>query len=70
MRIEIEGWSSIDNCEYPICDVDEALPVYILWGGDEVEAWYSNPEMDVCWFESDTGEVFDGATTWKLRQAN
>ena len=67
MRIEIEGWSSIANCEYPTCDPDEAFPVYIIWEVNEIEAWYRNPEMDECWFENDDEVVLHGVTTWKLR---
>jgi len=63
----MEQYSNIDDCEYPTCDVDEALPVYILWEGNEIEAWYRNPAMDDCWFENDDGVILDGAAKWKLR---
>ena len=66
MKIEINGWSSLENCEYPICETDEAAPVYILWEGNEIEAWYRNPEMNVCFFESDTGAELEGVF-WKDR---
>ena len=60
-------YGNINDCEYPVCDLDEVLPVYILWEGNEIEAWYRNLDMYDCWFESDTGAVFDGAIMWKIR---
>ena len=48
-------WNNISDCEYPVCDPDEAVPVWIVSGKEVVEAWYRNPSMDDCWFESDTG---------------
>ena len=63
----MEQYSDIEECEYPCCDTDEALPVMVLHKGKEVEAWYRNPEMDDCWFESDTGKILDEVTKWRLR---
>ena len=67
MQIEIKGWSNIDDCQYPVCEKDGAVPVWILWKGNEIEAWYRNPKMNECWFESDTGAVLEGSF-WKERE--
>ena len=50
-------WNKLSNCEYPICDQDEAVPVWIVFNNKVIEAWYRNPEMNDCWFESDTGAL-------------
>lgn len=52
-------WNDINECDYPSCDADEAVPVWIVSGTDVIEAWYKNPSMDDCWFESDSGSVID-----------
>tara|TARA_R110002096_G_scaffold187772_1_gene367382 strand:+ start:512 stop:733 length:222 start_codon:yes stop_codon:yes gene_type:complete len=55
-------WNSVEDCEYPICDADEAVPVWVVVDGEAIEAWYRNPEMNDCWFESDTGKELE--VTW------
>ena len=53
----------MENCEYPNCDTDEAVPVWVVADNVVVEAWYRSPKMDVCWFEDDTGKEIE-ATLW------
>lgn len=59
----VMSWSIISNCEYPCCNWDEAAPVWVIYDGTIVEAWYSNPSLDEYWFESDTGEEIE-ADCW------
>jgi hypothetical protein len=49
-------WNNLEDCDYPICDADEAVPVCVVSNNKVVEAWYRNPETDICWFESDSGK--------------
>jgi hypothetical protein len=48
-------WQNIDKCEYPIGDADEAVPVWLVIKDKVVSAWYRNPDLNDCWFESDSG---------------
>jgi hypothetical protein len=63
----MKKWNDTGKCEYPACDSDDVIPVYILWEGNEIEAWYRSPKMDDFWFESDTGDLLDGVTMWQER---
>jgi len=56
-------WNDLQGCEHPICDTDEAVPVWVVVNGEVVEAWYRNPIMNTCWFESDTGVIIE-ANLW------
>ena len=56
-------WNDTENCEYPVGDADEAIPVWIVVDGEAIEAWYRNPEMNVFWFESDSGKEVE-ANLW------
>jgi hypothetical protein len=56
-------WNSTEDCEYPICDADEAVPVWVVVDDEVIDAWYRNPEMNVFWFEDDIGKEVE-ATLW------
>jgi hypothetical protein len=62
-KLTKQRWNKLSDCVYPTCDADEALPVWIVANGEVIEAWYRNPSMDDCWFESDTGSVIE-ADLW------
>jgi len=57
-------WNDIENCEYPTCDADEAVPVWVVYGDEVIEAWYRNPSIDNCWFEFDSGGIIAHAHLW------
>jgi len=56
-------WNDLESCEYPTCDIDEAVPVWIIVDNKVIEAWYRNPAMNECWFEDDTGKELE-ANLW------
>ena len=63
----MKKWNDIEKGEFPDSEDTYATPVYILWEGNEIEAWYRNPSMDECWFESNTGALLEGVTKWRER---
>jgi hypothetical protein len=46
-------WNNIEDCEYPACQYDEHVPVWVVNEGKVISAWYSNPQMDVHYFYDD-----------------
>lgn len=57
------NWNNTENCEYPVGGSDEAIPVWVVVDNEVIEAWYRNPEMNVFWFESDSGAEIE-ANLW------
>ena len=56
-------WNNTENCEYPTCETDEAISVWVVIDDEVVGAWYRNPRLNEFWFESDTGKEIE-ANLW------
>ena len=56
-------WNNTENCEYPICDADEAVPVWVVSENKIIDAWYRNPAMNEFWFEDDNEKEIE-ASLW------
>ena len=50
------NWQQTDNGEFPTCEWDESVPVWVYHEGEIQHAHYRNPSLDNCWFELDNGE--------------